>query len=113
MPRSFQPGSFYHVTSRGNNGREIFRDDEDCAAFVSLVARTAVRFGMNVHAWCPITNHYHLIVETTTGSVSGAFHCLNTHLEAACAYVLLNPVRAGLVPTAEDWGWAGVVGSPA
>jgi len=98
---------------------------------------------MNVHAWCLMTNHYHLIVETMTGEVSGALHYLNNryakwfnerhgrtghlfgarfhaavveshqHLEAACAYVLLNPVRAGLAATAEDWRWAGAVGSPA
>jgi REP-associated tyrosine transposase len=142
-PRSFEPGGHYHVTSRGNNGDEIFVDDEDRAAFVRLVARTAVRFRLNVHAWCLMSNHYHLVVEATTGNVSGAFHYLNgeyakrfnerhcrtghvfggrfraavvedeRHLEAACAYVLLNPVRAGLVPTAEDWRWAGAVGSPA
>ena len=64
--RSFEPGGSYHLTARGNNGRDI-------AA----------------------------ILES------------ERHLEAACAYVLLNPIRAGLVPTAEDWRWAGAVGSPA
>lgn len=131
------------MTSRGNDGREIFRDDEDCAAFVALVARAAVRFRMNVHAWCRMTNHYHLIVESVTGQVSGAFHYLNgryaqrfndrhgrtghlfggrfhatlledeRHFDAACAYVVLNPVRAGLVATTKEWRWAGAVGSSA
>jgi len=90
-----------------------------------------------------MTNHYHLVVETSSGQVSQAVQYLNgaharrfnrrhgreghlfrarfratlledeRHLEAACAYVLLNPVRAGLVAAAEDWRWAGAVGSPA
>jgi putative transposase len=141
--RSFEPGGFYHVTARGNNGRVIVTDDEDRTAFVNLLRRTAVRFGINLHAWCLMTNHYHLVIETPTGQVSRAVQYLNSaharrfnrrhgreghlfrarfratvvvderHLEAACAYVLLNPVRAGLTPRAEDWRWAGAVGSPA
>ena len=89
-----------------------------------------------------MTNHYHVVIETPSGEVSCAIQYLNgtyatyfnerhersghlfcgrfraavveneRHLQAACAYVLLNPVRAGLVPTAEDWRWAGAVGSP-
>ena len=141
--RSFEPGGFYHLTARGNNGRDIVVDDDDRAAFVKLLARAAVRFGMRVHAWCLMTNHYHLVIHTSSGEVSRAVQYLNSaharrfnrrhgreghlfrahfgaailqderHLEAACAYVLLNPVRAGLVSTAEDWRWAGTVGWPA
>jgi REP element-mobilizing transposase RayT len=141
--RSFEPGGHYHITARGNNGRDIVVDDQDREAFVVLLARTAVRFGIHVHAWCLMSNHYHLVVETPSGEVSPAIQYLNgaharrfnrrhcrdghlfrarfratvleddRHLEAACAYVLLNPVRAGLAATAEDWRWAGAVGSPA
>jgi len=141
--RCFEPGGFYHLTARGNNGRDIVIDDDDRAAFVKLLARSAVRFRMHVHAWCLMTNHYHLVVETSSGQVSQAVQYLNgaharrfnrrhgreghlfrarfratlledeRHLEAACAYVLLNPVRAGLVAAPEDWRWAGAVGSPA
>ena len=143
MPRSFEPGGYYHITARGNNGQDIVVDDDDCATFVVLASRMAARFRLDVHAWCLMTNHYHLIVEAKSGDVSAAFHYLNgryarhfnerhgrtghlfggrfratvledeRHFESACAYVLLNPVRAGLVPTAEDWRWAGAVGSAA
>jgi REP element-mobilizing transposase RayT len=90
-----------------------------------------------------MTNHYHLVIESPDGRVSAAVQYLNgtyarrfnrrhgrdghlfrarfratvledqRHFESACAYVLVNPVRAGLVQTAEDWRWAGAVGSPA
>jgi REP element-mobilizing transposase RayT len=141
--RSFEPGGYYHLTARGNNGREIVVDDHDRASFVALLRRTTGRFRLDVHAWCLLTNHYHLVVATQDGEVSKALHHLNGryaryfnerhertghlfngrfratvlasegHLEAACAYVLLNPVRAGLVAAAGDWRWAGAVGSPA
>lgn len=141
--RSFAPGGFYHVTARGNDRRDIVRDDDDRKAFVARLSRTAVRSDMQVHAWCLMTNHYHLVIEAPSGDVSRAIQYLNgtyatyfndrhertghlfcgrfrataledeRHLDAACAYVLLNPVRAGLVATADDWRWAGAVGSPA
>jgi putative transposase len=135
--RDFVPGGFYHVTARGNGGRPIVRDDGDREDFVRVLARTAPRFGIHVHAWCLMTNHYHLIIEAPSGEVSKAIQYLNgiyarrfnerhersghlfrarfratvldceEHLSAACRYVLLNPVRAGLVPDAEAWRWAG------
>ena len=141
--RNFEPGGYYHITARGNNGADIVLDDEDRAAFVRLLARTAVRFGIHVRAWCLMSNHYHLILEAPTGDVSRAVQYLNgvharrfnrrhdrtghlfrarfratvleseRHLEAACAYVLLNPVRAGLVASTDDWRWADAVGSAA
>jgi len=98
--RSFEPGGFYHLTARGNNRGAVVIDDDDRASFMRLLARTELRFGIRVHAWCLMTNHYHLVVEATTG-------------DAACAYVLLNPVRAGLTGRPEDWRWAGAVGSAA
>src|SRR5215203_1635969 len=77
-PRSFEPGGFYHVTARGNNGRVIVTDDEDRTAFVTLLARIPVRFGINIHAWCLMTNHYHLVIETPSGQVSRAVQYLNS-----------------------------------
>jgi putative transposase len=139
--RSFARGGFYHVTSRGNDGCEIVVDDEDRADFVRLLARIAVRFRIRIHAWCLMTNHYHLVLETPGGQVSQALHYLNgiyarrfnerygrsghlfggrfratvldseEHFEAACRYALSNPVRAGLVASAGDWPWAGAPGA--
>jgi putative transposase len=134
--RSFTPGGFYHLTARGNDGRAIVIDDWDRRMFVALLARIATRFGIHVKAWCLMTNHYHLVVETPRGEVSKALQQLNgayaryfnerhgrsghlfggryrasvidseEHLEEACRYVLLNPARAGLV-AGQDWPWAG------
>ena len=143
-PRSFTPVGFYHLTSRGNDGREIVVDDFDRKMFVQLLSRMAMRFGINIRAWCLMTNHYHLVVETPRGEVSNALQQLNgayaryfnerhgrsghlfggryratvidseEHLEEACRYVFLNPVRAGLA-SGDDWPWAGsnAVGSRA
>src|SRR5215208_3893414 len=135
--RSFDPGGFYHVTSRGNDRCAIVVDDDDRTAFVVRLARTAVRFRIHLRAWCLMTNHYHLVIETPGGEVSAAIQYLNStyaayfneryertghlfggrfratvleddrHLEAACAYVLLNPVCAGLIARPEEWRWAG------
>lgn len=140
-PRSFEPGGFYHVTARGNDGRAIVVDDEDRATFVRLLARAAVRFGVHVHAWCLMTNHYHLVLETPSGEISRMVQLLNgvyarrfnerhdraghlfrarfratvlegeDHMSAASRYVLLNPVRAGLVASPDEWRWSGIDGA--
>ena len=65
-PRLEFAGGLYHVTSRGDRHKDIYLDDEDRAAWLEVVGDVCARFNWLVHAYCQMTNHYHLLVETRT-----------------------------------------------
>ena len=142
-PRGSLPDfGFFHVTTRGTGDALIYRDDIDRLRFLSLVTDAAVRFELTCHAYCLMTNHYHLVLEAENASLSRGMARLNgryaqefndrhgrrghlfagrfvayvvdteEHFEAALQYVLDNPVRAGLCATPESWPWSGL-GLPA
>jgi putative transposase len=128
---------FFHVTSRAIDGMALFRDDVDRAMFIDLLARTTLGSMWGCHAYCLMTTHYHLVLETTQNRLSKGMHRLNgifaqefnrrhsrkghvfeerfsayvidtdKHFEAACLYVLNNPVRAGLCQRHDQWPWNG------
>jgi REP element-mobilizing transposase RayT len=56
--------------ARGNERREIFRDDRDRQRFVETLAEAVECFELRVHAWCLMPNHYHLVVGTPQGNLS-------------------------------------------
>ncbi|MGH3105146.1 MAG: transposase [Gaiellaceae bacterium] len=141
QPRSDLPDGFYHVTARGVAGARIVRDDDDRRLFLGLLAGTVARCRWRCHAFCLMTTHYHLVLETTRADLSRGVQRLNgvhaqqfnvrhgrtghlfgarfaswlieseEHLEATCRYVRLNPVRAGLCREADDWPWSGTRGA--
>ena len=129
-------GALYHVTSRGNGREDIYLDDSDRELFMVVLGEACSLFNWTVHAWCLMGNHYHLLVETPDSNLSRGMRYLNgvytqrfnrTHshvghlfqgrfkailvekeaymLELA-RYVVLNPVRAGMVESAEQWSWS-------
>jgi REP element-mobilizing transposase RayT len=57
-------GAIYHVMSRGDRREPIFKDDEDRRRFVSALGETCAKTGWQVHAYCLMGNHFHLVVET-------------------------------------------------
>jgi REP element-mobilizing transposase RayT len=57
------PGALYHVTARGNAREAIYLDDEDRRAFLDVLALVTERFNWLCHAYCLMSNHYHLIIE--------------------------------------------------
>ena len=57
------PGAVYHITSRGNAQKAIFLDDKDCAGFLEVVSSVVKRFNFIVHAYCLMSNHYHLFID--------------------------------------------------
>jgi len=59
------PGSFWHITQRGNERRAIFRDDTDCLHFLELLGEAVRRFEWIVTAYALMLNHYHLALELT------------------------------------------------
>lgn len=58
------PGAIYHVLSRGDRREVIVRDDSDRELFLELLGRACARTGWQIHAYCLMTNHFHLVVET-------------------------------------------------
>lgn len=64
------PGGIYHVTARGN-------DDADCSLFLIVLASVVLRYRVRCHAYCLMGNHYHLLLETPEGNLSGAMRQLN------------------------------------
>jgi REP element-mobilizing transposase RayT len=65
-------GAVYHVMARGNERRAIFFDDQDRRRFLETVAEMVEQFGVRLHAYCLMPNHYHLVVETPRGNLSQA-----------------------------------------
>jgi putative transposase len=66
------PGAVYHVMARGNERREIFRDDQDRRRWLETLAEAVSQFGLEVHAYCLMPNHYHAVVGTPRGNLSRA-----------------------------------------
>lgn len=130
------PGAVYHVTSRGNARQDIVADDRDRQQWLSVLAHVTERYGWLCHAYCLMDNHYHLLIETPQPNLSLGMRQLNgrytqdfnrrhrrvghlfqgrftailvekeAHLLELCRYVVLNPVRAKLVPHPRQWAWS-------
>jgi REP-associated tyrosine transposase len=126
----------YHVTSRGNAKRPIFKDDKDRWSLLDVLEEVKDRYHWFCHAYCLMNNHYHLIIETLHGNLSKGMRQLNgiytmrfnrrhgsvghvfqgrykailvqkeSHLLEVCRYVVLNPLRAKTVEVPERWRWS-------
>ena len=129
-------GALYHVTSRGNERKAIFRDDADRQLFLNTLAQVIERFHWLCHAYCLMDNHYHLVVETADANLSKGMRQLNgvytqtynrrhrrvghlfqgrfkgiliqkdSHFLEVCRYVVLNPVAAGMAKGPREWAWS-------
>lgn len=71
------PGAFYHIISRGNAGESIYADDRDKRKFLDYLETSVDRFAIMLHAYCLMTTHDHLIVETPNANISRAIQWLN------------------------------------
>lgn len=130
------PGALYHVTSRGNARARIYADDADRRNFLELLGAVCDRHRWRVHAYCLMGNHYHLVIETPEPTLSKGMRHLNgvytqafnrrhrkvghlfqgrytailvdkdKYLLELARYVVLNPVRAGMVKSAGQWPWS-------
>jgi len=129
-------GALYHVTSRGDRHENIYLNDDDREDWLTVLSRTCERFNWVVHAYCQMSNHYHLLVETIDGNLSRGMRQLNgvytqhfnyrhnqvghlfqgrykailvqkdSYLLELSRYVVLNPLRAGMVKRLEHWAWS-------
>ena len=62
----------YHVTARGNERRDVYRDAADRIRFLKTLEEAVERFGIVVHAYCLMPNHYHLLLQTPRANLSDA-----------------------------------------
>ena len=129
-------GGIYHVTSRGNGRADIYLDDEDRTHWLKLFDEVCLRYNWICHAYCLMSNHYHVVVETIEGNLSKGMRQLNgvytqdfnrrhsrvghvyqgrykailvdkdSYLLELSRYVVLNPIRAGMVSDVADWPWS-------
>src|SRR5688572_4207556 len=76
-PRIMRVGAWYHVTARGIERKAIYRDDTDRRHFCERLASWVERFGVRLHAYVLMDNHYHLLVETPQPNLSQAMQWLN------------------------------------
>jgi len=129
------PDAWYHVTSRGNEQKDVFKSRKDREKFLDYLASATERYGAAIHAYCLMSNHYHLLLETPDGNLSqimrhinGAYttyfnvkrkragHLFQGRFKAILIeadeyalelsrYIHLNPVRAGISDEPGEYPW--------
>jgi REP element-mobilizing transposase RayT len=129
-------GAFYHVMSRGNEGRNIFFCDDDRQGFLGVVCEISERFEIDIFAFVLMDNHYHLLIRTRRANLSKAMQWLgvtytrrfnnkhsrighlfqgrfksiivqnNIYLMQLSCYIHRNPLRAGAVNRLARYPWS-------
>lgn len=130
------PGAWYHVMNRGRRGENTFSDQEDYKTFLAVLQGSAELFGVRVSAYCLMSNHYHLLLQTPAGNISRVMRHVNgvytqrynrrngldgqlfrgryksilveedRYLLELLRYIHRNPVRAGLAKAVADYPWS-------
>jgi len=72
------PGAIYHVTVRSNGKDPLFKTDGDRKYLLMRISEAAARCQMRVYLFCLMSNHFHLVVETPRGNLSGFMHGILT-----------------------------------
>jgi len=130
------PHAIYHVTARGNAQQDVYLDDDDRELFLGVLADVVDRYTWICHAYCLMDNHYHLLIETPNANLSLGMRQLNgvytqrfnrrhgrvghlfqgrfkailverdAYLLELARYIVLNPLRAGMVKTISRYPWS-------
>ena len=130
------PGAFYHITTRGNECKAVFKSKRDREKFLEYLETASERYNAVIHAFCMMDNHYHLLLETPSGNLSQIMRHINgayttyfnvkrarsghlfqgrykailverdEYAKELSRYIHLNPVRAKLVEAPEDYIWS-------
>ena len=129
------PGAWYHVMNRGRRREQICQDEEDYRLFLEVLQDTAKMWNLKVAAYCLMSNHYHLLVQTPDGNLSRCMRHLNgvytqrynrrhgidgqlfrgrykavlveddSHLLELLRYIHRNPIEAHIVSTLAAYKW--------
>ena len=75
-PRVDFPGAWHHVMNRGADHRDVFQHDADCEVFLDALAIAVDRAGLEVHAYCLMTNHFHLLIRSQEGRLASGMQFL-------------------------------------
>jgi putative transposase len=136
MPRSTREdyaGAWHHVMNRGTDGSTVFRDDIDYRLFVIELRNASTEHSAEVHAYCLMPNHYHLLLHTPEAGLPTFMRNLSSRftqeinkrylrdgplfrgrfrsvivedyaqLMAVSRYIHRNPIAAGLATTIDQW----------
>jgi putative transposase len=129
-------GAFYHVLNWGNAGEAIFRSNGDREKFLEYWGKAVERFGIKVHTYCLMPNHYHFLIETPEPNLSRAVQWVNVsyaayfnrkhqrqghlfqgrfksilvdadgYLKELSRYIHLNPLRADMAEQPASYPWS-------
>ena len=130
------PGAFYHITSRGNERKVIFKSKRDREKFLEYLESATQRYDALIHAYCMMDNHFHLLLETPSANlpqimrhINGAYTTyfnikrkrwghlfqgryksilveIDEYAKELSRYIHLNPVRVGMVKKPEAYQWS-------
>ncbi len=130
------PGAFYHVTSRGNERKAVFKSQRDREKFLEYLESATYRYSAVIHSYCLMDNHYHLLVETPDGNlpeimrhINGAYTTyfnvkrarfghlfqgryksilveIDEYVKELSRYIHLNPIRANMIARPEEYKWS-------
>lgn len=130
------PGAWYHVMNRGRRGEEIFSSSKDFGVFIELLKESAEQWYVRVSAYCLMSNHYHLLIQTPEGNLSRFMRRLNGvytqrynrahdcdgqlfrgrykailveedhYLLELVRYIHRNPLKSGIVKDIDQYAWS-------
>ena len=130
------PGAWYHVMNRGRRGERIFRSPKDYEVFIGLLQEAVELWDVRISAYCLMSNHYHLLIQTPQGNISRSMRHINgvytqrynrihkcdgqlfrgryksilveqdSYLLELVRYIHRNPVRAGMVEKLSEYLWS-------
>ena len=140
-PRPQIPGGVYHVTQHSTDHETLFLELSDRVDFEHLLLRTATRYDWEIHDYCQLSNHFHLLITTRDANIALGMQYLNaryvqafnarhgrrgtlvhgryysglveteSHFLVVRGYLALNPVEAGICRDPGDWPWGGFGGA--
>jgi REP element-mobilizing transposase RayT len=130
------PDAWYHVMNRGRRGEKIFANKKDYLSFIDILEELTEVFNINISAYCLMSNHYHLLVQTPDANLSRAMRHLNgvytqrynrrnsfdgqlfrgryksilvesdTYALELVRYIHRNPLEAGVVDNLKKYQWS-------
>jgi REP element-mobilizing transposase RayT len=133
-------GCFYHITSRGDDRKRIYVSEADFDKFLEYLLEAKKKYGFYLYAYCLMSNHYHLLIETSRPNLSQIMHYVNgsytnyynikrkrcghvfqgryksivvdkdSYFQELSRYIHRNPVKAKIVERPEEYRWSSYAG---